>query len=92
MDLPGGGRLFLARKKPNPVVSDYPRQESSICQNPTENLQGDNQAAQKAAQHGPRTEHAPTQHSTDLAKVIDAWCSLTSEARQAWKSWSGNLT
>ena len=59
-------------------MAEYPRQEPSICGNPAENVQVDATAAQNAAQHGPRTEHAP-----DLAKVIDAWPSLTSEARQA---------
>jgi hypothetical protein len=76
-------------------MAEYPRQESSICQNPTENLQGDNQAAQNAAQHRPRTEHAPT---PELAKVIDLWAtrygiSMTPEAWQAILGIvAGNLT
>jgi hypothetical protein len=64
-------------------MAEYPRQEPSSSENPAENVQVDDQAAQNAAQHGPRTEHAPTQHGPDLAKVIDAWGSLTSEARKA---------
>jgi hypothetical protein len=49
-----------------------------------ENPQADNKAAQNAAQHGPRTEHAPKrQHSADLVKVIDAWSSLSDDAKEA---------
>jgi hypothetical protein len=58
-------------------------------------VQADDKAAQNAAQHRPRTEHAPT---PELAKVIDLWAtrygiSMTLEVWQAILGIvAGNLT
>ena len=71
----------FSRNELHEVARGYPQGEANIQGNPSEIHEVGTCASQNTAQHGTRTEHAPTSHNTDLAKVIDVWPSLSEDTR-----------